>query len=56
MPCCALDNPRPNYDYDCVGNTIAYDCYPENDYAVNARRNDGHAGIGYYDDDYVYAT
>ena len=48
----ALDLSRPTYDYDGVGNGIAYD-----DYAVNGRRNEGHNREGYYDDGAdVYAS
>ena len=52
----ALDLPHPAYDYDCVGTITAYEGYAENDYTVNDRREEGHTGGGYYDDDYVYAN
>ena len=51
----ALDHPRPAYDYDCAGNTTVYNGYPENNYAVNGRRDEDHTGGGYDDDD-IYAS
>ena len=51
-----LGHPCPAYDYDCAGNITAYNDYSENDYAIDDRRNVGHTGEGYYDDDYVYAS
>ena len=56
MACYAQDNPRPAYDYDCAGNTTTYGGNTKNDYAVDGRRDEGHARGGYYDDDYVYAS
>ena len=53
---CALDLPRPAYDYNCTGNIIAYDGYTKNDYAIDGYRDEGHAKLGYYDDDYIYAS
>ena len=56
MACYALDNPCPTYDYDCAGNTTAYDDYAENDYAVDGHYDEGHTRGGYYNDSYIYAS
>ena len=53
----ALDFSYPAYDYDGVGNMIAYDDYVKNDYAADCRRDEGYNGGGCYDDDVnVYAS
>ena len=52
----ALDNPHPVYNYNCEGNTTAYNSYTENDYAIDGRRDKGHTRGGYYDGVYVYAS